>query len=64
MSQESMYFLLLALMFFAGLVCGVAIVLWGFAKDKTIQKISDEDMVVKKKDWEQIKRRLNFGSDE
>lgn len=60
MSQENMYFLLLGLMFFAGLVVGVVIVLWAFARDKSIQKISDEDVVVKKKDWEQIRRRLNY----
>ena len=59
LSQESMYLLLILLTFFVGVVFGAGLVLWVFAKDKTIAKISEDDVIVKKEELEQIKKKFN-----
>jgi len=58
-----MYVLLLVLTFFIGLILGAVIVLWGFAKDKTIARITEDDVIVKKQELEKMRRKLNFADD-
>jgi hypothetical protein len=45
-------------------VFGSASVLWIFAKDKTIAKISDDDVIVKKEELEAIKKKLGRNFDD
>lgn len=59
LSQELMYLLLICLTFFVGVVFGAGLVLWVFAKDKTIAKISEDDVIVKKEELEQIKKKFS-----
>lgn len=64
LSQETMYLLLIVLTFFIGVVFGSGLVLWIFAKDKTIAKISDDDVIVKKEELEAIKKKFNRNYDD
>jgi uncharacterized protein YneF (UPF0154 family) len=64
LSQETMYLLLIVLTFFIGVVFGAGLVLWIFAKDKTIAKISDDDVIVKKEELEAIKKKLGRNFDD
>lgn len=59
-----MYLLLIVLTFFIGVVFGAGLVLWIFAKDKTIAKISDDDVIVKKEELEAIKKKLGRNFDD
>lgn len=62
MNTEAMYYLLLVLTFFIGFILGAVVVLWNFAKDKSIARIGDDDVIVKKSELEQFKRR--YGVDD
>jgi uncharacterized protein YneF (UPF0154 family) len=64
LSQETMYLLLIVLTFIIGVVFGSGLVLWIFAKDKTIAKISDDDVIVKKEELEAIKKKLGRNFDD
>ena len=57
MNTEAMYYLLLILTFFIGFILGAIVVLWNFAKDKSIARIGEDDVIVKKSELEQFKRR-------
>ena len=62
--QESMYYLLLLLTFCIGFIIGAGVVLWNFAKDKSIAKISEDDVIVKKDELEAIKKKLSRNYDD
>ena len=64
LSQETMYLLLIVLTFIIGVVFGSGLALWIFAKDKTIAKISDDDVIVKKEELEAIKKKLGRNFDD
>jgi hypothetical protein len=55
--MEAMYYLLLVLMFFMGFILGAVVILWNFAKDKSIARIGEDDVIVKKSELDQFKRR-------
>jgi hypothetical protein len=57
MNTEAMYYLLLVLVFFIGFILGAIVVLWNFAKDKSIARIGEDDVIVKKSELEHFKRR-------
>lgn len=63
MNTEAMYYLLLVLTFFIGFILGAVVVLWNFAKDKSIARIGEDDVIVKKAELEQFKRRYTVDND-
>lgn len=60
MSPQSLYVLILVLTFILGLILGSGLTLWMFAKDKTIRRVTEDDIVIPMSEFEKIKKKLSL----
>jgi hypothetical protein len=63
MSQEAMYAILLGIVFFCGIMTGAFLVLWTFAKDKTVQRVLDNQVVISREMFRQLQKKTNEDDD-